>query len=329
MMQTRDFSYVVGIDAGGTKSAVRVWNVGGTQPELVGEVRKVGLNLDLLKSEEAIRRLESILHAAAQAVGSSLADLAGQSFLVLGMAGLDTPLDVSGAENWLTACLSDLQLTEWSRAVISDVELGLWAARPDGVGVVLIAGTGSNCFGRDSAGKTAKAGGLSHFFSDEGSGFMLGWRAFHLLGKMYDGRLERTALYDALLQAYSVTEFAALKQKVVRSSDFKYVVAKAAPVVQELAQTGEPHAQELVQQAIDELAQMVLVVQQQLTGEPPVFLVGSLFKDQAYKQRLMDRLQQGEHVVQAQHIPEPVIGALAYWQHQRGGVATIPPNSQS
>lgn len=311
------FSYIVGIDAGGTKSAVRVWNVGGTQPELVGEAREVGLNLDLLKPEEAVRRLDSVLHAAAQAVGCSLAELAAQSFLVLGMAGLDTPLDVSGAENWLTACLTDQQLATWPRAVISDVELGLWAARADGVGVVLIAGTGSNCFGRDATGKTAKAGGLSHFFSDEGSGFLLGWRAFHLMGKMFDGRLEKTALFDALLQAYSVSEFATLKQKIVRSSDFKYVVAKAAPVVQELAVSGEPHARELVDQAIDELMQMVTVVQSQLQGEPPVFLVGSLFKDENYRQQLMQRLQSTEQVVHAEHIPEPVIGALAYWQARR------------
>lgn len=339
--QTHDFhdiEYVVGIDSGGTKSAIHVWKLPARaefeasslsehsdelpQPELICEFRQAGLNLDLLSASIAEARLDRILQELSAQAQLSRTQLTQRTVLVMGMAGLDTPLDQSEAEDWLTDQLKSRGLGTWKRYVISDVELGLWAARPDGVGVVLIAGTGSNCFGRDAQGTIAKAGGLSHFFSDEGSGFMLGWKAFHIMGKMYDGRLEKTTLYDAVLQTYKVDDFAQLKQLVVRDKDFKQVVAQAAPVVQDQWQAGDLHATILVEEAIQDLSAMVQTVQSQLQGEPPVSLVGSLFKDAAYRQSLEDHIHtKHSESLQTQHVPDPVIGALAFWQH-------IDPNNQ-
>ncbi|MCD8506926.1 hypothetical protein LRY58_01310, partial [Candidatus Woesebacteria bacterium] len=210
-----NFTYLIGIDSGGTKSELMVWRKADLAPEnqvsdeqlvaqAVATVRHDGMNLDGISDQEATSRLLFMLEEAARTLEMSVSELAKQSFLVLGMAGLDTDLDTDNAERWITQSLTqhDLNL---SYALISDVELGLWAGTRTGQGIVLIAGTGSNCFGRNSQGEIRKAGGLSHFFSDEGGGFMLGWEALHFVGKMFDGREAKTPLYEIVLDELGVS----------------------------------------------------------------------------------------------------------------------------
>ncbi|MCD8484124.1 hypothetical protein LRY60_00705 [Candidatus Woesebacteria bacterium] len=170
-----NFTYLIGIDSGGTKSELMVWRKADLAPEnqvsdeqlvaqAVATVRHDGMNLDGISDQEATSRLLFMLEEAARTLEMSVSELAKQSFLVLGMAGLDTDLDTDNAERWITQSLTqhDLNL---SYALISDVELGLWAGTRTGQGIVLIAGTGSNCFGRNSQGEIRKAGGTLAFFS--------------------------------------------------------------------------------------------------------------------------------------------------------------------
>ena len=196
--------------------------------------------------------------------------------------------------------------------MLPDIELALWSASRNGVGIVLIAGTGSNCFGRNTQGQTAKTGGLSHYFSDEGGGFMLGWQALHEIAKMYDGRRPSTALLGQVLAAYNASDFPTLKSTVVNDPDMKRTVAKAAPVVQALAAQGEEVSRRLVDQATRDLAEMVMTVWSKLSSDPelPVYLVGGLFRDQFYCQLLMEQLQQQGLQCHIRGIKNPVVGAI-------------------
>src|SRR5690349_22636305 len=55
--------------------------------------------------------------------------------------------------------------------VTNDGFIALAGATAGEPGLVVIAGTGSFAFGRNAAGKTARAGGWGYIFGDEGSGF--------------------------------------------------------------------------------------------------------------------------------------------------------------
>src|SRR5690606_40864022 len=44
---------------------------------------------------------------------------------------------------------------------------------PSGVGIALIAGTGSIAFARNERGETGRSGGWGHIFGDEGSAYMV------------------------------------------------------------------------------------------------------------------------------------------------------------
>lgn len=307
--------HVLGIDAGATKSHVVLWDesqfsAGAVEPSLLN-TKHPGLNLDVIAAEEAGQRLWAMFEEAARVIEKELTDFFAQTNIVVGMAGLDTDLDRENAQTWLDDTLRQRVETANVR-LVPDVELALWSASASGVGVLLIAGTGSNCFGRNSDGKTAKAGGLSHFFADEGSGFMLGWEALHRVAQMYDGRLPKETIYDEVLQEYGESDFPHLKRRIVQSADYKHEVAKAAPAIQKLAHAGDPHALALVEGAVAQLAVMVQTVYKQIsTSEAlPVFMVGGLFQDNLYRENLSKTLAGLGITAEVKHVEFPVIGAL-------------------
>ncbi len=58
--------------------------------------------------------------------------------------------------------------------IVGDMVIALEAAFGSGPGVIVIAGTGSIAYGRNSDGRTARAGGWGFAISDEGSGHWIG-----------------------------------------------------------------------------------------------------------------------------------------------------------
>lgn len=320
-----NWQYLLGIDSGGTKSQVVLWKrsvleqlprTALAEQSLLSSAlyneRFQGINLDVIDEYTASQRLFGMLEAVANSLKLPTEIFLQQTKVVMGLAGVDTPADEDRAKLWFRSVLFQFGLLDTDFTLLPDVELALWAASSQGVGVVLIAGTGSNCFGMDAAGNRAKTGGMSHFFSDEGGGFMLGWEALHILNKMHDGRLPQTELYDAILEAYGASSFAVLKSLVVSSPDYKHMVGQATPVVQKFAREGEPNCVAIVQQAIADLKLMVETVVNQLdaTTELSVYLVGSLFKDDFYRQQLVTQLYAEGIRSQPMRIESPVAGVV-------------------
>jgi N-acetylglucosamine kinase-like BadF-type ATPase len=323
-----NWQYLLGIDSGGTKSQLVIWKraqLEQTPRGLFGEQQLLalalynerfqGINLDVIDEYTASQRLFGMLESAANALRLPTEAFLQQTKIVMGLAGLDTPADEERAKLWFRSVLFQFGLLNCDFTLLPDVELALWAASPSGVGVVLIAGTGSNCFGMDAAGNRAKTGGMSHFLSDEGGGFMLGWEALHVLTKMHDGRIPQTELYDALLEAYAASSFAALKTLIVGATDYKHLVGQAGPVVQRFAKEGEQSCVEIVQRAVADLRRMAETVVSQLDPSPDlsVYLVGSLFRDDFYRQLLISQLYSEGIRSQPMRIEAPVVGVVS-WQ---------------
>ncbi len=327
---TDDLPYILGIDAGGTKTQAVLWKTEvvksliqyqPAEQEVMGAAQWQesfpGINLDAIDAITANQRIASLLERAGDVNHLSLARFLQSTKVIMGMAGLDTDQDLRRAELWLRTAFLHLGVKPQQFTLVADIELALWSANLQGVGIVLIAGTGSNCFGRNHAGQSAKTGGMSQYFSDEGGGFMLGWEALHQITKMYDGRLSSSALLGQVLAAYNVPDFPSLKNKIVNAPDPKKAVAQAAPVVQALAKQGESSAKVIVDKAVFEMKLMIKTVWEKLQTSPqdnqlPVFLVGGLFKDQFYQQLLINELQAEGISAQFRWIEHPVVGAVFF-----------------
>ncbi|MCL2486866.1 MAG: ATPase, partial [Oscillospiraceae bacterium] len=166
-------------------------------------------------------------------------------------------------------------------SIVNDSEVGWAGSLGMNPGVNIVAGTGSIAFGRDASGRTARCGGWSEFFSDEGSCYWLGRKTMGLFSKQADGRLPKNALYDIIREAFSLEEdFAFIDVMEDVTIKHRDKVASMQMLLMRAALSGDGSARDLYVQAAGELAATVAGVAGRLELPPPfpVSYSGGLFK---------------------------------------------------
>jgi N-acetylglucosamine kinase-like BadF-type ATPase len=145
--------------------------------------------------------------------------------------------------------------------------------------MVLIAGTGSSCFGLNAAGERWLAGGWGHLISDEGSSYWLGLNGLRLAVGAFDGRWEST-LPAAVQARLGLEAMPDIMQRLYVQGLTKAEIAALAPVVIRAAEAGDPSAASLIKEGMRQLAECVAAVARRLgwaTDPSEVALAGGLF----------------------------------------------------
>lgn len=168
----------------------------------------------------------------------------------LGVAGVSAPAVLERARQRARAelMLEDVRVTHDGALILPAAGLEM--------GVGLVAGTGSLAYGAGPGGRTAQVGGWGYLFGDEGSGYELGRRALRAVSQAADGRAPATALSAAILGALGIEEPWQLAERLYPVPPAAEVAALARHVL-EVAETGDPVAQGLVDDAASSLAEMV------------------------------------------------------------------------
>lgn len=291
---------VVGLDCGASHSSMIIWR---DEKKVLENHTLFGANPDLMKSKDLkeyfLLEFEKLLDFK-------------NAYWVVGMAGLDDSKEISETENWFREIL-EVSLPYSGLTVMSDIEMVLWSGSKTGEGIGLIAGTGSNCLGRDLVGNIKKVGGISHLLSDEGSGFSLGSKALHLITKMSDGRADKTILLDEVLKLYGVNNPVDLKNYLLNQGNQKAEIARSAPLILAAADRGEEEAERVVMEELSELVQMVIVVNKYFPEYLlPVFLAGSLFKNTNYLEHFIVNLHKA-FSDQKIRVVSPIDGAINFY----------------
>ncbi|HEU5337035.1 MAG TPA: BadF/BadG/BcrA/BcrD ATPase family protein [Terriglobales bacterium] len=270
--------FFLGIDGGGTKTRCLL----GDNTSVLSTGNASGCNV--LRVGEACARdsLSGAIHEACVQAGVSPSQI---TRTCAGIAG--------AADDGVASLVQRLLIGIVGGAieVIGDMEIALESAFPDGVGVVVIAGTGSIAYARNRQGETARAGGWGRMVSDEGSGHWIGLQAIRMSLHEHD-RGEESELLEKLmpaLEARTVNDLAA-RVNANPPPDF----ASLFPMVLELAEGGEPLAARVLHRAGEELAQVAAAVIGRtfpLSEEAPVANHGGVFGSsarvkQVFKQRL-------------------------------------------
>lgn len=162
--------------------------------------------------------------------------------------------------------------------VTTDLEIALEAAFGAGEGILLLAGTGSAAFGRDANGHSARAGGRGPWFSDEGSAFDIGRRAFQAATLADEHRGPATQLSKRILAWHEAHTWDALLEHITKSPDA--VFPKTFPLVAELADAGDAVARDILSVAAQSLVQLAESVVKSLNlgdREIPIAQVGGVF----------------------------------------------------
>jgi N-acetylglucosamine kinase-like BadF-type ATPase len=192
--------------------------------------------------------------------------------------------------------------------------IALEAAFGGGPGVVVIAGTGSIAYGRNSAGQTARAGGWGFAISDEGSGHWIGRSAIAAVLRAYDeGPAEGPPLFAAMMKSWQVDT---REQLVLRANsspppDF----AALLPTVLSAADASDPTARTILTQAGAELAALAKIVIQRLFPDAdtvPVAMSGGVFHNSALVRQVFYNSLRSEYSRATINptVVDPVRGAL-------------------
>lgn len=241
--------WIFGIDGGGTGSRIRVEGMDGS---LLCRAEGGGCNPHATSLEAASSSMAALITEAAR--GAGLAPAACRAGFI-GSAGVDT-LEEREAISRLVAAAAGLPAV---LSAGSDAEAALAGALRSPEGYVLIAGTGSIALARSADGRSCRAGGWGHSLGDEGSAFWLAFEAIKRGIRSYEGRAEKTSLFEAALDFFALKEAADFKRLVYAGFD-KAAIARFALRVEEEREAGDAVARGLFAEAAYELAGLVVSV---------------------------------------------------------------------
>lgn len=296
---------VLGIDGGGTKTLAAICDSSG---QVLGVGRGGASNIDDVGLEQASQNIQQAVAAAREN-----AHLEPRPFdtAFLGLAGI-----VSARDRALVHGLgAKLELAAPERlGVDHDCKIALAGGLSGRAGIVLIAGTGSSCYGVNAAGDSWRAGGWGSLISDEGSAYFLGRESLIASVRALDGRGPNTELAAIMLEHLGVQQADDLLHRIYVSGLSRSDIAALAPVVLEVATGGDAVALEILERGCALLAECVKAVAKRLQLEHDAFevvAVGGLYTaSELLRQKLRQQILEflpGAHITQ----PElsPVLGA--------------------
>ena len=259
--------HVLGIDAGGTKTVCLLADERG---QVVGEARRGGANLQAAGEFE----VEKVLHAVMdEALGDR--DIRPAA-ICLGIAGVDRPADAEAVQGIMRRIGFKTRTL-----VVNDALIALVAGAGDRPGVVLVAGTGSIAYGRDAAGRAARAGGWGYLLGDEGGGFWIGRSALSAVARQFDDRGPATLLTELVLQDMQLRNPTELIYAVYGNTLPRSAVAGIAPLVQRAADQGDAVATDILVRAAAELSNAAasVITRLGMRGDAfPLVLAGGIFR---------------------------------------------------
>jgi N-acetylglucosamine kinase-like BadF-type ATPase len=154
----------------------------------------------------------------------------------------------------------------------ADYEIALVGALGERRGVLVLAGTGSLAYGVNDAGEAALVGGWGYLLDDKGSGYWIGQQGLQAVIQAEDGRGPETSLTRILLGALSLEKPLDVIAWLYRSETPRTRdVAQLAPLVLDQAAGGDSVAQQIVTQAVTELARAAQTVIRRLKLDHPGF----------------------------------------------------------
>jgi glucosamine kinase len=259
-------SIFLGIDGGGTKTSCVI----GDEKSVLGTGTSAGSNVIRVGEGQA---RESLGAAIRQACATAKISPMQIERTCVGIAGGARPEIATIVRRLLSEIISG------QIEVLGDMVIAMESAFSGGPGVMVIAGTGSIAYGRNSRGDTARAGGWGFAISDEGSGHWIGRSAIAACMRAYDQAPNGTqgALLENILKSWNVTTHEQLVVAANGSSDF----AALLPAVLRAADAGDMIARDVLTQAGGELATLAEIVIGRLfsgTEAVPVAVSGGVFR---------------------------------------------------
>jgi N-acetylglucosamine kinase-like BadF-type ATPase len=182
--------------------------------------------------------------------------------------------------------------------VTHDALIALSGATAGEPGVVIIAGTGSIAFGRNTAGETARAGGWGYLFGDEGGGFDIVRQALRAALRYEEGWGPKTALHAMLLESTGAGDANDAMHRLYTEEWSRPRVASLAKSVDHVAVEGDTVARDILSNAAQQLATLAGTVRERLfqrSNAVAVCYIGGVFKSRLLLERFRQVVELDEN----------------------------------
>lgn len=300
--------FVLGIDGGGTSAGVMAGAIDGTP---LGAWTFGALNINGQTYEQAADTVFQIV----QGLEKEGLSMGGCRGICIGAAGISN----DDTAKVLRKALKECGMTGVIM-VAGDQETALAAASEKLWGVVLIAGTGSICYGKNQEGRSFRAGGFGHLIDDEGSAYAIGRDILKAVVKSTDGRGADTILKELLYQRLSVSSPQQLVTWLYGPERTKKEIAALAVLVREGEDAGDRETVRILKNAGKALAELASPVLGSIPEADCIILSGSvLTKNRKIREEFTAGLKKAYPKVTPRLLKEPApLGALRIIRKELG-----------
>jgi len=252
----------LGVDGGGTSTRAVLMNESQT---IVSEGFGGASNPLRVGVEKAVESICQAIDQACDKADLSRADIVAAEFGIAGVRREDLRLSLK------RRLLTEMYTKELE--VVPDTEIALYGATEGKAGLVVIAGTGSNCLGQNERGERASAGGWGPLAGDEGGASGIARRSLQAVARAFDGRGDPTVLSEKAVQYFRVQTTEDVATAIYAANMTNERIAGFARYVVEAAREGDKVAVGLIEEAGRELGAAATAVIRKLKLEKSKFVV--------------------------------------------------------
>jgi N-acetylglucosamine kinase-like BadF-type ATPase len=278
--------FVIGMDGGGTKTAAIIAALDGT---IIAEHVAGPSNFQMIGVETAAQTIFLLICECCRSAHCTPAQVLS---VTLGLTGAGRAADQKRMADGLKAYSRTQGVRLKSVVVDSDARIALEGAFKGEPGIILIAGTGSIAFGKDSKGIVHRVGGWGRILGDEGSGFFIGRAGLTAVTRFIDGRGDKTLLTKLVAEKFRFADQSDIITAVYKNN---FDVASVAPLVLEAAAKKDQVSLLIVEQAATELTDHVRsladklqpVSRKKIKVKLPVSFIGGLIANDTLLQHML------------------------------------------
>jgi glucosamine kinase len=295
---TNTMTHFMGIDGGGSNVRVAITT---SAMAICAQSHGPAVNPSSVGRAQSAASIQAAMHEALTAASMNPDQIAA---VAIGVAGAPAAF----AESWLRETVAAV-IPHTLIVPSSDNEIALVGANGERFGVLLLAGTGSVAHGINATGEWVQVGGWGYLLGDEGSGFRLGIEAIKAVMQAFDGRGKPTCLTSKILAELQLaSEWELIAWLYQPNETIIRRVAQLAPLILEIAATGDEVARTIIEINAQAMAEMGYAVIRRLALETPkIAFAGSILAhDNLLSRRLCELL--GLSALPIPRYP-PVVGA--------------------
>jgi len=278
---------ILGVDGGGTKTVVQIADCSGkllaenesspgSYKSVGAENAKANINNAVLGAINKLKTSDSIIFKSA----------------CFGLAGNDSKEDKNIYHKIIFNSKIKDYLNPADTIICNDTRIGLAAGSSSKNRLMIICGSGSNCFGINEEGREAKANGWDWILADEGSGYEISIKALRAFMRAYDGRGSGTLLSKTILEDLNIKNVSELIKWAYSSSFSKEKIATVAKTVCRTAEMGDEVSIKILKEEASEAVISAATVINKLNLSDKEFdfvFVGSVFKCEKYFKNILEK----------------------------------------